>query len=952
MSLRVRVRGGLLASGCLLLLFVGENSWAGVTLDGTMGAAGPVTGPDYIIPDTVGQTRGANLFHSFGQFSLTSNESATFTGPSSIQNVISRVTGGGVSSIDGRLCSQIPNANFYLINPSGIVFGPNAQLDVSGSFHASTADYLRLADGGRFDARDPGASILTVAPPGAFGFLAHSPAPIEVQGSSLAVPSGKGVSLVGGNVTMTGSRPGVSTLAAPSGRIDIVSVASAGEAKFTPDGVDVGSFAAFGAVAMTNTALLNVSGDPGGSIVIRGGRLTIDNSGADFSQTALYSALNAASTGATDHPGTAIDIQLTGDMVMHGAEISASSFGTGRGGNVRVDSDTLTLIGQAPTAVEPFGRSATIVARAFAEGKGGDISLAMRELNLRDGAAVTTEVLGAGDGGDINVTARSLNVSGTNYGAAIATTTNATGNAGSLTVSADAITLRGGMGGLTGLTTQVTSNSGASANAGELSISTNRLDVLDGAQINSGIFGGSGVGGHVQITSDKIFLSGRNPAGFPSGIFSTVDGIPTTGVGGNVDIKVGELQMADGAEIAASAGLTQGGAGNISIAANDISLQSGAIITSQTFGTRSAGNTIIEANRISLTGPSSAGQFTGIFALAGVNGGDAGAIDIRTGELELRDGAQIDSSTSGPGAGGAIDIRADRVVVAGHDDTNERRSSIGASTRVFSIFSAFATGRGGDVNITAGSVELRDRGLITVESDSKGSGGNLRITADNVSLSAGSSISATSSATGAAGGINVAADTLTLRDSDISTRADQADGGNLTIAARALLHLYNSSITSSVSGGLGNGGNISIDPNFVVLRSSRIAADAFGGNGGNVSIVAGQFVASPDSTVTASSMLGLEGNVVIRAPSEDISGEIERLPENVIDASSLFKSGCAAVGSGYSRFTTSSAGTATGAYLSSDYSDVVAANRPEATASVFAKPIERVALTSSLGCEQ
>jgi len=130
-------------------------------MDGRLGAAGPLAGPNFAIPDTLGQHVGNNLFHSFSQFNLTSGQSATFSGPAGITNVIGRVTGGAPSSIDGTVRSTISGAALWLINPSGLAFGPNARLDVQGSFHASTASYLKLGSGGRFDAANPGASVLT-----------------------------------------------------------------------------------------------------------------------------------------------------------------------------------------------------------------------------------------------------------------------------------------------------------------------------------------------------------------------------------------------------------------------------------------------------------------------------------------------------------------------------------------------------------------------------------------------------------------------------------------------------------------------------------------------------------------------------------------------------------------------------------------------------------------------
>jgi len=115
----------------LLILFsflmTSEPLHADVVTDGSVGAVQSLTGPDYAIPETLGTVKGSNLFHSFEQFSIKTEESATFTGSDSIQNVISRVTGGQRSDIDGTLRSNVGKADFYFINPSGVVFGPNAK---------------------------------------------------------------------------------------------------------------------------------------------------------------------------------------------------------------------------------------------------------------------------------------------------------------------------------------------------------------------------------------------------------------------------------------------------------------------------------------------------------------------------------------------------------------------------------------------------------------------------------------------------------------------------------------------------------------------------------------------------------------------------------------------------------------------------------------------------------
>jgi filamentous hemagglutinin family protein len=149
-------------------------SQADVVLDGTMGGSGALAGPNFTIDTLNGRTIGTNLFHSFSEFNLTSSQSATFTNTTAavISNVLGRITDTNASSIDGRIASTIPDANLFLMNPHGMMFGPNATLDVQGAFHATTADYIGLADGTRFNAIPSGAdALLTTAAPSAFGFL-------------------------------------------------------------------------------------------------------------------------------------------------------------------------------------------------------------------------------------------------------------------------------------------------------------------------------------------------------------------------------------------------------------------------------------------------------------------------------------------------------------------------------------------------------------------------------------------------------------------------------------------------------------------------------------------------------------------------------------------------------------------------------------------------------------
>src|SRR5215831_7867032 len=273
----------------------------------------------------VGQTRGSNLFHSFSVFNILRpgmspsglQESITFTSPTTsggtpiaITNVINRVTGGtsaftGAKSslIDGPLNSTINGANFWFINPNGIIFGSNAVLPTTGSFHASTADYIKLSDGNTFAATPSSSEVLTVAPPSAFGFLNANPAGIQVvngvfNGTAtniMQVPAGRTLSLVGGTINVGTGNSAQGFLLAPAGRVNLVSVASAGEATFDPTKINgplntgpdsfstreinvdnftrLGNINIIGAAAGVNTSLVDAK-----EIFIRSGNLTVDNS--------------------------------------------------------------------------------------------------------------------------------------------------------------------------------------------------------------------------------------------------------------------------------------------------------------------------------------------------------------------------------------------------------------------------------------------------------------------------------------------------------------------------------------------------------------------------------------------------------------------------------------------------------------------------------------------------
>jgi filamentous hemagglutinin family protein len=337
-----------------------------LTSDGTLGTTVTQSGPVHTITGGTRPGNGPNLFHSFDRFSVGRGETASFTSAQTgIKHILSRVTGGQRSDIDGQLRTdgqlRSEGAHVYLLNPSGVLFGPDASLDITGSLHVSTADYLRLADGAKFFAHLAQTSVLSVAPPEAFGFLGPTPAPISLQDSILQVLPGQTLAVIGGDVAIVGG-----ALKAPSGRIHLASVASPGEIRFSPPDLapelQVDSGARLGWLALSREALVTVNStgkQNAGGIAVRAGRLT-----------------------------------LTG-----GAEISSSTQGEGQGGNVAVMASEAVVIAGQGQNTKPSG----LFSSAQGRGQGGDITVQAPRVELTNRATISAESTGPGNAGNVTL---------------------------------------------------------------------------------------------------------------------------------------------------------------------------------------------------------------------------------------------------------------------------------------------------------------------------------------------------------------------------------------------------------------------------------------------------------------------------------------------------------------------------------------------------------------------
>ncbi|MEH1868853.1 MAG: filamentous hemagglutinin N-terminal domain-containing protein [Nostoc sp.] len=261
---------------------------AQITPDGTLNTT--VSGSsNYTI--TNGSRVGNNLFHSFSQFSIPTNGSASFDNATDIQNIFSRVTGGNVSNINGSISAN-GNANLFLLNPAGIIFGANASLNIGGSFVGTTANSIKFADGFEFSAVNPqNPPLLTVSVPiglqmgsnpgaiafngSGYGFERLSNSVLRATSeSNLQVKPGKTLTLLGSNISMVGSR-----ISTSSGNIELASVKEGAiDLQSTSEGWQLGyeKVSKFGDIKL-DQAIIDALAPGGGSIRLQGGNISLHN---------------------------------------------------------------------------------------------------------------------------------------------------------------------------------------------------------------------------------------------------------------------------------------------------------------------------------------------------------------------------------------------------------------------------------------------------------------------------------------------------------------------------------------------------------------------------------------------------------------------------------------------------------------------------------------------------
>lgn len=870
-------------SGYYLLIFahtIASSAMAGVTLDGSLGAQGALTGPNYNIGAELGKTVGSNLFHSFGIFNIASGESASFSGPSNISSIIGRVTGGSASSIDGLIRSTVPDANLFLINPAGMVFGSNASLDVGGSFHAGSASHIRMTDGSLFHADLSTNSTFSAAPPAAFGFL--SPAAVRLDGAHLVVPRGKEITLAGGDISLQQS-----TLWAPAGRITLISAASEGEALL---GDASTSFSQGGQIALSAGSALYSTGDEvmtgGGKIVIRGGNLALD-----------ASSIEGVSV---DQEGQGIDIKIQNDITLSSiSEITTSTTGAGNSGAISlVAGGTISVSGNTAsswTAIRSntsgsgnagkisLGASQVVVdggvIQSLSEGQGasgqsGAIEIQTGNLTLLRGGQLDsgTREGTTGNGGGIFIQAsEAVTVTGKNqdgYPSLINVSSRGAGTGGNAFIKAPSVNVLG--------EGSIYAFSFSQGDAGQIQIETDKLTVQGGGNITTSAFG-SGKGGDVLINSTgSVLLSGRNQDDY-SAIEANTHG---SGRGGFISIKSPSITLDQGAEIRASTS-NGGQGGHIELISGRIELLSSSAIEIDSSGSGDGGRIQIQSESLLIRDGAS------IQAKAS-SSGKGGNIQLDTNTFTILGGGQVSASTTGAGHGGVISVTAtDSILISGQDEQGAY-SAVRANTS--------NSGGGGSISLAAPKIKIEDNSLISASASDTGSAGYIQIDAGNLDVLGGAHISASTNSAGAGGDIKITASGAVtvggewvdgIPSAILAQTFGAGNAGSITINAASLAILDGGKINSSSRHNQGgNGGNVQIAArDSVVIAGETLAGGASGifadttgqGAGGNIEIKAPDILISESGTIQASTYAsGAGGSITLEAKRVNIlnGGEI------------------------------------------------------------------------------
>ena len=739
-----------------------------------------------------GTQAGNNLFHSFREFSLLTGETAFFNNSTDIQNIFSRVTGGSISNIDGTIKAN-GTANLFLLNPNGIVFGPKASLNIGGSFLATTANAVQFGNGREFGVNVAGQNtpLLIVSVPLGLQYGQQPGSIVNRSTAGLQVRSGNSSILAGGDVRLDGGK-----IVAPGGRVELAAVAGGETVGLNASGnnvsLNVPAQVARTDVTLTNSADVNVRAGGGGSIAVNARNL-------NMTEGSKLRAGIAEGFGAPDALAGNIDVNATGAVSFDGIDkidIPSGTYnlvrggGVGAGGDINITAETLSLT-----------NGALVKASTFGDGNAGNVNLRIRNRISFDGGkgedssgvySRVEDYLAVGNAGNIQIATGSLSLTN---GAVITASTEGKGNAGNIGIYVSNNTVFDGLGPLYQLTLpsgevlQVQQSSGLYSSVkttgvgtgGNINLFTRSLSVTNGGVIVTRTEGQGRAGNITVNAADFVTVDGVGSDNSSSALLAPTEP-GAGGRGGDITVNTNFFRVSNAAVVNSQTQNEYDG-GNIAINANVFEATGGgqAIATSRSSG--QAGNlTINAADKIVLSGSdrnfadraslfntnivgNNEGATSGLFASTGKDStGAGGNLNVRTGQLIVRDGAKVTVSADGSGAAGNLRIAAGSIRL--------NNGTIAATTQA---------GNFGNIILQTEKLQMRHNSQITTNASGTATGGNINIEAGAVAA---------------------------LENSDIRANAIRGQGGNIIITTEGIFRSTDSDIDASSE--LGINGNVEL----------------------------------------------------------------------------------------------------------------------------------------------
>ncbi|MBV6624505.1 MAG: filamentous hemagglutinin N-terminal domain-containing protein [Rivularia sp. (in: Bacteria)] len=643
--------------------------------DNSLGNNNSIVTPVKPLKDIIdgGAVRGSNLFHSFKEFNIGNNRSVYFNNPSAIKNIFTRVTGSSQSNILGKL-GVLGDANLFLINPNGIIFGKDASLDINGSFVGSTASFIDFADGTRFSAVSPDNVLLTISTPLGLG-MGNNPGEIRLRGdghklsanrlpvpviddntNALELNTGKTIALIGGDIFFEGG-----SLKTNSGSIELGSVGS-GEVNFsfTPHlefNYDKVKF--FQDIQLSKQSSLqanslytnpNIENDLNNlaSIQLKGRRISLEDASTIFVNNQGNLASKPININATE------SLQIIGTNLTQSqiSSIQSQTFSTTEGSDINISTKHLFVKDGGFISVFSFGKK-----------NSGDIKIkASDSIELSSALNTRYSIIATANFDDGNAGAIDISTSGLTIrnGGVMSSSSFAKGNAGNLTIDASEFIEVEGIDPNSNQISILSSTTFSAGNGGNLNINTRSLTVKNGGRVDASTLG-SGAAGNMTINADDtIEITGSFPGLLSSQITSsaTAAGEMTqqrfglqsgaTGESGTVNINTGQLNIADSAFLAVKNDGPEN-AGRLTVKANSININNQGSISATTASGR-GGDIDLQTQSLLLTGNSN----ISVTSAGAENGGN---ININTQVLAALENSDISANSQGS-FGGKVTINA------------------------------------------------------------------------------------------------------------------------------------------------------------------------------------------------------------------------------------------------------------------------------------------------------